>query len=1537
MNKRKVLSSVFSLIVGAGLIAAQAPTGMPTKNVGQPTKSAPGLISAEPTTTSATYGPKVSSFLQNFRTLNAKPATAASTSSKKANHAIALADEASDKLLYGGVVYADTWSSNNTPYGIYTTTTSSPLSVSSYYPSSVININGGGFYARGNYYFIYWEISSDADAVYTYIYTNDAYPFKYTGTSTSVGMDHIATDMTYDPIADKVYGAFSIGDLATEYYLGEMDLTTFEVKEITTLDQRFAGIAANSFGKLYGIGFDGNLYQFDKATGKQTLIGKTGVKKLGYQQSATFDENDVLYWTACFADGTSGLYTVNTETGAATKVGTFSDSEEFVGIYFPKIIADGAPTAVPELFPEFEDGSLSGTIAFDAPSTAMSGATLTGNLTYHLKVDNVEKYSGTVKVGKRNYEIPVEVPERGYYTFSLSTENAAGRSDETPLRIYIGNDNPVAPTNATATNVDRGQAITVTWKKPYTGVNGGYVDTLALTYDIVRFPDDVKVATGVTDTTYTDTVEREDLRCYYYTITPSANGLVGEPATTNKVVVGHIAQVPYVENFDTDVDFSTYTVIDANGDAGVLNYGTWNQSGYKGGVAQCSFSSSDGVGKDDWLITPPIHLRADMTYDLKFLAQAQGKQPYFPESMEVFMGDSATVSAMTTELIKNHTLTNEYLSYSNYSAVIHVDKEGEYYIGFHATTPTNSLMLNIDDVSVTAGSTVEGPAAVEGLTVTPGEKGALTAELKFTTPTKKINGDALDALSKVEISRDDELIYTFTAPAVGTELTYTDNAGHQGNNTYKVQTFSDVDQGLTAKETVYLGLDVPLAPQNVTLYEKSGALNVSWEAPSSVGKNGYYVDVDGLTYTVTRYVSSYNYTVVAKDIKDLHFSDTSYSSSSQAPVSYYVTASNAVGTSSSSYSNSVMYGGTNVEVPIRESFPDGYLGSNIGWYVNNSTTAYWGLTDSIATPDIVTPYDADGGMAAFGATEAGAEARIYTGKITLNNTINPMVSLQYYCLPTSSNVLKVQINETTLGWKDIKTVKINEGATEAGWVNLLVDLKPYINSDYIQFGLVGVGNDTTNIIVDRIIIDDMLTNNLELTSIDAPSVLSPGESGNIAVTVTNRGLTDAADYSVNIMRNGELFHTFNSVNITPSYSNTFELPIAATLGSDQSTSYYAEIAFAADMKASDNKSETLQVFVDLPRKAAASNLSAQVNGETVTLNWTKPDATTALPEPITDDIESYTPFIIDNIGNWTVYDGDQQYTWGISDGSGEYGSIIKYDNAGMPIAWQVFNPAEAGLSTTTDFWGAHSGSQMLISYAPLTGSSDDWLISEQLNTGVQLVKFYARSIVSDYTEYFEVLASSTDNKPESFTCLGKYSVINTWTKIANVLPEGTKYFAIRCTSPNCFALIIDDISYVPANAVADNSEVLGYNIYRDDEQLNVTPVTDLTYVDSNITRTDTYRYNVTAVYAGGESKYSNDATVSVTSGIESVDASAAPVVYVSNRQIVISGAAGKRYDIYTADGRTFRSATAAATEAVDATPGVYLVRVAAQTVKVIVK
>jgi predicted transcriptional regulator len=61
------------------------------------------------------------------------------------------------------------------------------------------------------------------------------------------------------------------------------------------------------------------------------------------------------------------------------------------------------------------------------------------------------------------------------------------------------------------------------------------------------------------------------------------------------------------------------------------------------------------------------------------------------------------------------------------------------------------------------------------------------------------------------------------------------------------------------------------------------------------------------------------------------------------------------------------------------------------------------------------------------------------------------------------------------------------------------------------------------------------------------------------------------------------------------------------------------------------------------------------------------------------------------------------------------------------------------------------------------------------------------------------------------------------------------------------------------------------------------------------------------------------------------------VVYVSNRQIVISGAAGKRYDIYTADGRTFRSATAAATEAVDATPGVYLVRVAAQTVKVIVK
>jgi hypothetical protein len=67
----------------------------------------------------------------------------------------------------------------------------------------------------------------------------------------------------------------------------------------------------------------------------------------------------------------------------------------------------------------------------------------------------------------------------------------------------------------------------------------------------------------------------------------------------------------------------------------------------------------------------------------------------------------------------------------------------------------------------------------------------------------------------------------------------------------------------------------------------------------------------------------------------------------------------------------------------------------------------------------------------------------------------------------------------------------------------------------------------------------------------------------------------------------------------------------------------------------------------------------------------------------------------------------------------------------------------------------------------------------------------------------------------------------------------------------------------------------GYNVYRDDVKINTTPITDNTFEDSPLTN-GIYKYNVTAVYAEGESCYSN------TDYGSSVDANTAYFDHFSN-------------------------------------------------------
>ncbi len=155
-----------------------------------------------------------------------------------------------------------------------------------------------------------------------------------------------------------------------------------------------------------------------------------------------------------------------------------------------------------------------------------------------------------------------------------------------------------------------------------------------------------------------------------------------------------------------------------------------------------------------------------------------------------------------------------------------------------------------------------------------------------------------------------------------------------------------------------------------------------------------------------------------------------------------------------------------------------------------------------------------------------------------------------------------------------------------------------------------------------------------------------------------------------------------------------------------------------------------------------------------------------------------------------------------------------------------------------------------------------------------------------------------------------------WSKIEAELPEGSKYFAIRCISYQTLAWLIDDISYTYGTP---SYTVVGYNVYRDGVKLNDAVVTENVYVDV-ISETRNHSYNVTAVYAEGESRLSNtyDTTTTGVDGMLSGDV----LIRTGKGVIIVNGASD--IAVYSIDGKTHGVGHGNATITVK--PGFYVVK-----------
>jgi len=907
-----------------------------------------------------------------------------------------------------------------------------------------------------------------------------------------------------------------------------------------------------------------------------------------------------------------------------------------------------------------------------------------------------------------------------------------------------------------------------------------------------------------------------------------------------------VQSVPYSITLDSEEAFNEFMVIDNNNDG--LGW-EWYSS-----YVRCRWNSA--LASDDYLVAPPIQMEAGKSYNITINAQTGS----YVERFEIVVGTAPEAAALTTTALAPVEVSSS--TAQDFEGSFVPSTSGNYYVAVHCISDADQYFIRLNSFSVNIGASTDGPAAPT-VTATAAENGVLTATVEVTAPKNAINGSKLtEDLTKVELYRDGELVFTKDNVAIGATFTYVDENLANGNHSYYAIAYNAEGAGQKSEAaTVYVGVDIPATPTNFLALDQYTSVLLSWDKVGDVGANGGYVNpanVDYNIYTVG-YYEGWGY-YLDEQIATVHDADNytlAYNTEEgdQGYAYWAVAAENAADEGGATMNGLLV--GAPYNLPFTEGFAD------------NSLHYFWDTDGDLLVSNAST--DDDGTALIFTAEESGY-TYFLSGKLNLKDATTPTLVMdvagnvgQFYIIGLADNGEMEVLGSISVDEENISTIK--------------VPLTSIVGEHFSQVGVyVPIQNPTEYdnntgytindyLMIDNIRIYDMFADDLAIT-VNAPSSVKAGNSATITATVENKGDNDATSYTVSIKAGDKvLLNETVDEELPSTATQVFTAELETSIYDEASTlPIVAEVTYNADADTENNKAET-QIKITVSNLLAPENLVAEVNEDNgVDLNWDAPSAGT---QTVTEDFEDTSIFPTFGIGgitaeehngafgDWTLYDstGMGVYTWN---------SSVSYENQTAPCAWQVFDPVQAGFAETS--FPPASGTQFLMSMCIMPdeiSKTDHWLISPELPGVAQTISFKARALTGNYgAESFEVLASTTDNNPESFVLVQDYSTTaTTWEEFTADLPEGTKYFAIRHTSTDVFALFLDDITFEKAA-----SKPTAYNIYFDEELVGTVEgdVTTFT-IGADQVSDGNHNVGVTAVYDTQESTPAHT-TVTIGSG-----------------------------------------------------------------------
>ena len=1268
---------------------------------------------------------------------------------------------------------------------------------------------------------------------YVYLYDTDGYnatPIALermdleTGVRTRVadyrGWSTLYQDMAFDPTTHTLF-ALGYDEGTYTSRLLRVDLTDGQAYVVGEMDAgKYVALACNAEGQLYALDVDyGQLWKVDKHTAEATAIGDTGERIYDDLQSMTFDlETGVLYWA-----GYEAWFRLDTVTGQATRIGPLGMYAQVVGLHIPyKETEPGAPAEITDLsVSPGEKGALTARLTWTNPTTTFGGEAL-GALT-EVRVTRGDEVVHTLtnpQPGARCEWTDTQVPHAGQATYRVSAANECGSSTSEGRTAFVGRDRPAAPRDVTLTSPDRRQAC-LAWKAPGEGMNGGWVDTSMLTYTVVRWPDSIRVAEGVTANSWTDE-SVDSLGRYTYAIQSCNVDGAGGTALSPTCLLGPSIQTPYTCRFATQEEFDLWSVRDANADGC-----TWRRETTLA-AAYYAYNPDGTTPADDWLTSPPIWMERGKNYRVRYQLQSYG--PSMPERVAVWIGTQADEQETR---IADHVVSANL--FETYTAELPAEREtGEYHLSFHCHSAADKFILYVGGIVVEEvrdgsieGTVRDGETPLEGVDVCATETGRTTRtdssgryvlpELPDGTYSLRFEkaGYATQTLTGIEVRRGETTqadasmqalprcsLSGRTVNAAGQPVGYA-RLRLEGAESFATESaadgtfaFADVPQATYVLSTERYGLqtdqrtidlaagggdmgdlvlaDKRLAPWRPTATLHDGQMSIAWEQPRDIRTyrhdNGVHGGRLGTPGSTARSVYGAVFRTPAL-LTGMSWLTESYLTTHPV-VNVFVFDLDEEGepTSHLLYSRQDAPNQddewTELAFPTPVDAPRGYM-------LAISCEGHVGLgLDTGEGPDHpfaehVNCYAEDYTTGQFTYTEEHDIRR--TLMIRGEGTNRGDTDLPDATTGRRYAVWLVPDGQTDdEGAWTLLTPTPQESCT---WTDDAWATRPQGTYRYAVKTYYGTDGQPSPAAFTNECEKDLYT----AISLHVQTRTPQNEAEGACVVLTHAEQPDRYAYQATAEADGRTF--FPRVR-----KGVYRIDITRKGFYD----LHVEEADFTTEATYDRTGDVLEEYVVAPFNLEVRAASDEEGAWTLRWNVT---------DHLADDFEQHADFAVHSAGTvgWTYADLDGKPTYGI-DG-------VNYPNATTPKAFFVFNPSatDPAISLSDPGTRAHSGQRYLAAFPSQGSANNDFLFSPALDFARPFtLRFYAKSYTDLYgLEELNVGYSRAECRAEDFEWVNGDTPIGVphtaWTVYTYTLPPTARYIALNCVSDQRFFLMVDDI------------------------------------------------------------------------------------------------------------------------------------------------